>query len=125
LAAADRRQAAVSFLGLASSGKVREAFDTYVATGFVHHNPFFPGGPDALRAGMEANATKFPHKVFEIHHTLEDGDLVAVHSRVRMNPGEAGVAVVHIFRFPGDRIAELWDIGQPVPQDSPNQAGMF
>jgi predicted SnoaL-like aldol condensation-catalyzing enzyme len=42
-----------------------------------------------------------------------------------MNPGESGVAVVHIFRFQGDRIAELWDIGQPVPQDSPNQAGMF
>ena len=125
MAGADRRQAAASFLRLASSGKVREAFGTYAGPGFVHHNPFFPGGADALRAGMEENAAKFPHKVFEIHHTLEDGELVAVHSHVRMNPDEPGVAVVHLFRFQGDRIAELWDIGQPVPRNSLNQAGMF
>lgn len=100
MAAGDRRQAAVSFLRLASSG-------------------------DALRAGMVENAGRFPNQVFEIHHTLEDGGLVAVHSRVRLNPGEAGAAVVHIFRFQGDRIVELWDTGQPVPRDSPNQAGMF
>ena len=25
----------------------------------------------------------------------------------------------------GDRIAELWDVGQEVPADSPNRNGMF
>ena len=25
----------------------------------------------------------------------------------------------------GDRIAELWDVGQEVPPDSPNKNGMF
>ncbi len=35
------------------------------------------------------------------------------------------MALVHIFHFKGDRIDELWDIGQPVPQDCPNQHGMF
>jgi hypothetical protein len=32
---------------------------------------------------------------------------------------------VHIFRFQNDLIAELWDIGQAVPENSPNQFGMF
>lgn len=50
---------------------------------------------------------------------------VAVHSRVRMNRDHPGVAVVHIFRFEDDRIAELWDIGQPAPESSPNSPGMF
>ena len=50
---------------------------------------------------------------------------MAVHSHVRLNPSELGVALVHIFRFEGDRIAELWDLGQPVPKDSPNEYGMF
>jgi hypothetical protein len=40
-------------------------------------------------------------------------------------PGDNGAAVVHTFRFEGDRIAELWDIGQPVPADSVNDNGMF
>jgi hypothetical protein len=28
-------------------------------------------------------------------------------------------------RFLGDRIVELWDIGQPMQPDSPNRDGMF
>src|SRR5580693_9908797 len=118
---ASRKQAAVSFLRLASSGKVREAHETYIAPGFRHHNPYFPGDADSLWAGMEKNAAQFPDKTFEVHHALEDADLVAVHLHVRLKPADPGIAVVHIFRFEGDRIAELWDVGQPVPEDSPNR----
>ena len=35
------------------------------------------------------------------------------------------MALVHLFRFEGDRIAELWDIGQPVLALSVNANGMF
>ena len=34
-------------------------------------------------------------------------------------------AVAHFFRFEGDRIVELRDVGQEVPADSPNNNGMF
>jgi predicted SnoaL-like aldol condensation-catalyzing enzyme len=34
-------------------------------------------------------------------------------------------AVVHIVRFDGEKIAEMWDVGQAVPADSPNENGMF
>ena len=74
---------------------------------------------------MEENAAKFPGKKLEIQRAIEEGDLVAVHSRVHMKPGGAGVAVVHIFRFRGNQITELWDIGQEIPKDSPNEYGMF
>ncbi|MBI3863906.1 MAG: nuclear transport factor 2 family protein [Planctomycetia bacterium] len=56
---------------------------------------------------------------------LEDGNLVAVHSRVRPNPEDLGAVVVHIFRFENDRIAELWDVGQAIPKDSPNEHGLL
>lgn len=39
--------------------------------------------------------------------------------------GGIGAAVVHIFRFDDDRIVELWDIGQAVPEASVNENGMF
>ena len=119
------KDAAISFLRLATSGKAREAFQKCVGPNFRHHNPFFRGDADSLRIAMEENAAKNPKKALEVQHALEDGDLVAVHSHVRQNPDDRGAAVVHIFRFQGDRVVELWDMGQPVPENSPNENGMF
>lgn len=119
------KDAAISFLRLAASGKAREAFQKCVGSNFRHHNPFFRGDADSLRIAMEENAAKNPKKALEVQHALEDGDLVAVHSHVRQNPNDRGAAVVHIFRFEGDRVVELWDMGQPVPENSPNENGMF
>jgi predicted SnoaL-like aldol condensation-catalyzing enzyme len=119
------KDAALSFLRLAASGKVREAYARHVAPGFRHHNPFFAGGADALMAAMAENARQNPTKLFEVQRAIAEGDLVAVHSRVRQGPEDPGAAVVHILRFEGGRIAEMWDVGQPVPAQSPNRAGMF
>jgi hypothetical protein len=48
-----------------------------------------------------------------------------VRSERKENKESSTGAVVHIFRFEHDRIAELWDVGQPVSKDSPNENGMF
>ena len=76
-------------------------------------------------AGMEENARQNPSKVLEVKRAIAEGELVVVHSHVRQKPGDLGAAVVHIFRFEKGRIVELWDLGQPVPEKSPNQYGMF
>lgn len=120
-----RKDVAVSFLRQAASGRVREAYDRHVSKGFRHHNPFFAGTAEALIAGMEENARQNPDKRLDILHALEEGDLVAVHSHVRQRPDDRGAALVHLFRFEGEQIAELWDIGQPVPDTSVNTNGMF
>jgi len=117
--------AAVSFLKLASSGKVKEAYSKYVGDGFRHHNPFFEGSAESLQAGMEENARQNPNKVFTILRTISEGDHVMTHSHVRQNPEELGGVVVHIFRFENGKIVELWDLGQPVPEKSVNENGMF
>jgi predicted SnoaL-like aldol condensation-catalyzing enzyme len=119
------RDAALAFLELGSSGKVREAYDNYIASNFRHHNPYFPGDAASLSAGMAENAKKFPNKKLHVERAIEEGDLVAVHSRVRLSPEMPEMALVHIFRFQGDRIVELWDVGQPAPDDSVNENGMF
>jgi predicted SnoaL-like aldol condensation-catalyzing enzyme len=100
--AAIRKAAAVGFLEGGASGKVREAYERYVGSSFKHHNPYFAGDAASLRAGMEQNAVQNPVKRLEVQRTL-----------------------VHIFRFEGDRIVELWDIAQAAPPDSPNENGMF
>jgi len=119
------KTAAQSFLKLAASGDVRRAFSMYAGDSFRHHNPHFPGTAEELMAAMEASARQNPEKSIEFKRLAEEDDQVCVLSHVRMKPGDRGVAVVHIFRFEHDRIVELWDIAQPVPDHSPNAFGMF
>jgi predicted SnoaL-like aldol condensation-catalyzing enzyme len=120
-----RTDIAMSFLELASSGQVDRAFGDHVTEDFRHHDPYVPGETESLSKAMKQNADEHPDKVFEVQRALEDGDLVAVHSRVRLDPGGPDAAVVHIFRFENYRIAELWDVAAPVPDGSPNQNGAF
>ena len=120
-----RKDAALSFLSLAASGKVREAYQAHAAPGFRHHNPHFRGDRQSLMTAMEENAAQYPDKTLEVKHALEDRDLVAVHAHVKMTAGDRGVGLVHIFRFENGKIAELWDLGQAVPENSPNENGMF
>jgi predicted SnoaL-like aldol condensation-catalyzing enzyme len=116
---------ATSFLNLASSGRVDEAYSKFVGNGFRHHNAFFEGSMESLRAGMKENAIQNPAKVFEVKRVIAEGDFVVTHSHVQQKPGDLGAAVVHIFRFENGKIVELWDLGQPIPENSPNQYGMF
>lgn len=119
-----RREAAQGFLALASAGKVDEA-RRFLAPSGRHHNAYFPAGWDAILAGMADNHRQFPAKSYTPHRTLLDGDLVAVHGHVVLRPGDPGIAVVHLFRFEGDLIAEMWDVGHPLPDASRNQDGVF
>ena len=70
---------------------------------------------------MEDSAAQFPNKEFEVVRALEDGDLVAVHGRIRLTPSSPWIALIHIFRFEGNQIIEEWEVGQEVPKDSPNK----
>lgn len=125
MTAISHREMACSFLELVASGKVQEAYRRYVSPDFRHHNAYFRGDRESLLRGMEENAITHPHKQLEIKKTLEDGDLVMTYSHVRFEPGNAGAAVVHIFRFEEDAIVEMWDLGQAIPPDSSNENGMF
>ena len=119
------KEIAVIFEQLVVSGQIREAYEKYVSPDFRHHNPYFKGDAVSLKAGMAEAHEKFPATILEVQHLLEDGEFVAVHSRVQHGPETSAIAVVHIFRFAGEQIAELWDVGMEVPADSPNEYGMF
>ena len=113
------------FLKLAAEGKSREAFKLYVGKYFKHHNVYFKGDVNTLMTAIEEDAKMNPDKIFEIQRALEDGDLVAVHSRFRQNPNDTDYAVMHIFRFEGNKVVELWDFAQAAPVEMINENGMF
>ncbi len=120
-----RKEAAVSFLRMAASGGAMQAFERYATPSFRHHNPWFADDARSLAAGMDDNARKFPDKELTVLRVVGEGDLVAVHSVVHHTVGDRGFGLVHIFRFEGDKVAELWDLAQEVPAESPNASGMF
>jgi predicted SnoaL-like aldol condensation-catalyzing enzyme len=120
-----KKESAQHFLKLAAAGNSREAFKLYVGAAFKHHNVYFKGDANTLMIAIEEDAKRSPDKIFEIQRALEDGDLVAVHSRFRQNPNDTDYAVIHIFRFEGDKVVELWDFAQAAPAETINENGMF
>ncbi len=119
------KEIAVDFLARIVAGDVRGAYERHVAPGFRHHNPYFAGDADSLRRGMEEDEARNPGKRLDVQAALEDGDRVAVHSRLVRPGGQPEIAVVHLFRFEQGRIAELWDIAQAQPETVVNRNGMF
>jgi predicted SnoaL-like aldol condensation-catalyzing enzyme len=120
-----RKEITVKFLELVVAGRIDEAYERHVDMTGRHHNAYFPAGVPALKQAMIENHARFPDKRIAVKHIIAEGDMVAAHSHVTLNPGDKNVAVVHLFRFQKDRIVELWDIGQPIDPDSPNRDGMF
>ena len=119
------KDTALAFLKLCAAGKPREAFEQYTGPAFRHHNAFYGDTAEDLIEGMEEMAEAFPRTTFEEKQIIEDGNQVAIYSHVVTEPGNRGLAVVHILRFEGEKIVELWDVAQPVPENSPNELGMF
>ena len=120
------KDAAQSFLKMAGTGQVQEAYDQYIAPSFIHHNQYFKGDRRSLLEAMQEASKTTPNKSIEIKRVYEDGDTVITHSVVtRQDPDAPAIAVVHIFRFEQDRVVELWDLGQPVSKESPNENGII
>lgn len=119
----DIREAAILFLKLAGTGKVEEAYEKFVAPDFIHHNQYFQESREALKNAMEEAHQTSPNKLIETKHCYLDGDTVVTHSLVVKEDLE--IAVVHIFRFRNNKIVELWDLGQVIDRDSPNEKGLF
>lgn len=118
-----QKDQAVSFIEMCARGQANAAYKIYTVPDLVHHNVHFPAEPDALSAGMDENAVEHPDKTYEVQRVLEDDDTVAIHGRVVFAGLE--IAVVHIVRFDGEKIVEMWDVAMPVPDDSPNMNGPF
>lgn len=112
------------FLELASMGRAKEAFNSYIHPEFIHHNAYFKGDKETYLRAIEENFEQFPNKKYEELRSLEDGDLVAVHGKVTFSE-DSQWSVIHIFRFKDGLIAESWEASQQALKDSPNQFGIF
>ena len=108
-------------LGPIDSGAVDALFDP----GYIQHNPSAATGSQGLKEMLDRAKGKYPNAEHRVKRMLADGDLVAAHVHVIFNPGDEGFAVVDIFRIERGRIAEHWDVMQPITSGSKNNNGRF
>jgi predicted SnoaL-like aldol condensation-catalyzing enzyme len=121
----DNKKSAAEFLQMVTRGEIDAAYEKFVNMSGKHHNAYFAAGFPALIQAMKKNENQFPGKQFKIKNVLASDDLVGVHSHVILKPGELEISAVHILRFKNGKIIEMWDIGQPIPNNNPNKDGMF
>ncbi|MEF2155906.1 nuclear transport factor 2 family protein [Luteimonas sp. FXH3W] len=121
----DRKFIVKDFITRCALGDSHAAFAEYAGSGFVHHNPWFAPDADSLALAMHEAALQSPQTRIEVLRILEDGDTLMTHSRVQHAPTSAPYACAHIYRFEGEKIAELWDVAMEVPTDATNSAGAF
>lgn len=122
----NQKEIAVSFLKAVGAGDVDRAFEKYVAPHFVHHNQYSKGDRQSLLDAIKESHKISANRVVDVKKSYEDKDTVITHSKiVREDSNAPQISVVHIFRFENELIAELWDVGQALIPDSPNENGVF
>lgn len=114
---------AIEFLKTCAMESPKKAFEKYVSPNFKHHNQYFKGDADSLMNAMIEADKSAPNRSFNIKQVFETDDRVAVYSEVVKD--EMKIAVVHMLRFENGKISEMWDVGQVIAKDSPNENGMF
>lgn len=104
-----------------------EAVDRYVRADYIQHNPIVETGAEGLKRFLEAEKARFGEGgvIHDLKRSFVDGDYVICHYNVRRGEGDPGLAVIDILRFEDGKLAEHWDVIQPVPEQSVNDNGMF
>lgn len=121
----NRKELVAKLLESCARGNPDALFMEHMSSDCKHHNIFFKGDIKSLVSAIKENAKAMPHISVNIKRIIEDGDLVAVHSHIQASPEALGSATMHIFKFENNKIVEMWDFGQEIPEEIVNENGMF
>ena len=96
------------------------AVERFIHADYIQHNQLAEPGREGLKRFLDMIREQTPQAVHDVKRAFVDGDHVTVHYHVRRWPGDAGWAVIDIFRIQDGLIAEHWDVMQDVVEGGPN-----
>ena len=100
------------------------SLDRYFKEDYIQHNPMVPTGREALRQVLlSLGFDKAPKSKVDFVRVSAEGDLVWLHTHALWAGAES--VIVDIFRVEDGKIAEHWDVIQPIPAKSANKNGMY
>lgn len=105
--------------------QVATAVERYAAKDIVQHNPNLGDGADAVVEFLGTLVKDNPRFSYDIKRLIAEDDMVVVHAHVKFSPEDRGAPVVDIFRLADGKVAEHWDVLQPIPEQSANDNTMF
>lgn len=114
----------LEFYEVVLNGRDADAAPTYVAEGYIQHNPRVPSGLAALQGFVRELRRIAPDARSTVKRVVSEGGLVVLHSLTQRNPQDRGVAQVDIFRVQDGKIVEHWDVMQPIPEVAANSNGV-
>lgn len=98
-----------------------DALAPLLSDDFRHHRPGSAASTKTEWLGaVRAALVPLAGMRVEIGHVLADGDHVVMHSRRQAPDGGPEIVVVDIWRLDGGRIAEAWEIIEPLSQAATN-----
>lgn len=97
----------------------------YLAPVLIQHRTDAADGAAGLREFIDRMRAAYPHTRYEIKRAFADGDYVILHVHVVREPGTRGSAHVDIFRLENGKVAEHWDVDEPIPAEIANPHGPF
>lgn len=119
-----QKEIAIDFLQGVITDRIAEVYELYTLPNMIHHNPFFKGDRQSLLKAMGESNIAAPNKQLTVKRTIAEAPYITVFSHVQITDKQS-FATVHTFRFEGNKIAELWDVAQQVPEEIVNENGMF
>lgn len=119
------KQIAIDFYNAALNEKNWPKAEAMIGNRFVQHSIYAPEGKRSLKELVEMLQREHPANRGEIKAAWADGDLVVLHVHVKRNAAHRGWAVVELMRLENDKVAEHWDMFQPIPETAQNDNTMF
>jgi predicted SnoaL-like aldol condensation-catalyzing enzyme len=118
------KENAIAFYKMAYNGNPKKSVELYVGNNYIQHNPAVGDGPESFIAYFEKMYIEYPDKSIEFVRSVEEGDLVALHTHQTW-PGNDEYITMDFFRFEDDKIVEHWDSIQQIPAESANGNKMY
>jgi predicted SnoaL-like aldol condensation-catalyzing enzyme len=122
------KQVVVDYYTTAFAGDPEKAVAEHFGAQYVQHNPDAQDGPEAFIGFVHWLRGEYPDLKLEIKRVIAEGDLVATHAHLDLepaNPDNHGRALADFFRLQDGKVVEHWDVIQDVPKTAANDNGMF
>jgi predicted SnoaL-like aldol condensation-catalyzing enzyme len=119
------KRVVVDYYQTAFGGDPEKAVSDHFEDRYIQHNPDAADGPEAFIGYVKWLRSEHPQLSLEIKRVVAEGDMVATHSHLILEPGQPGRALADFFRLAMGKVVEHWDVIQEVPETAANQNGMF
>jgi predicted SnoaL-like aldol condensation-catalyzing enzyme len=119
------KRVVVDYYQTAFDGEPEKAVADHFGDRYIQHNPDAADGPEAFIGYVKWLRSEHPQLSLEIKRVIAEGNTVATHSHLILEPGQPGRALADFFRLENGKVVEHWDVPQEVPETSANSNGMF